>query len=421
MKKIFLLFLLGGLISACTQKELTDEELLAKDKAELESRLDSESVTLYKFIKMVLRSSNDPAFAKHVGKHDKEFRLMTKLFKKMEAHKELSASEYLDIATSLKAVRGYVKSTDEDIFPALLEAIKLQKNKKIRLTTGKAKDVMDSEAHVLMCLFSRFGGGFGKSEILYECSEIQTDDFADSENKTYLQFFKGYIYYENGLMYLSEHEYTRNIEWISSSNANYQSLNQLFGRNHFTKKQSKDFVLAFNYLMRGCVRMSMEREIDQERSLEDLEKFVELTKGMIEFKDVRLIVQAYIHVKKGENDKAIATLKTLQSSSTFNASEKEYIGKVISALEAGESAEDSGFDGQFIGEIASGALNGKLEKVEWKKEAKKHHMTYLNSVFESMETIESGMSKAKDGASKTGKSLKEKGGEFWEDAKKLVD
>ena len=421
MKKILLLFLLSGLISACANTELTDEELLEKDKAELQSGLDSESVTLYKFIKMVLRSSDDPDFAKHVGKHGKDFRLMTRMFKKMEANKELSANDCWKITTSLKDVRKYVKSTDEDIFPTLLEAIQLQKKKNVRLLSGKAKDVQDSEAHVLMCLFSRFGGGFGKSEILYECSEIETDDFTDSENKTYLQFFKGYIFYENGLMYLSEQEFTRNIEWISSSNANYQSLGQLFGRNHFSKKQSKDFVLAFNYLMRGIVRMSMEREIDQERSLDDLGKFVELTKDIVEFKDVRLIVQAYIHVKKGENDKAIATLKILQASSTFDASEKEYIGKVISALEAGQSAEDSGFGPQFIGEMTSGTLNSKLEKVNWKKEAKKHHMTYLNSAYESMERIESGMDKVKNGASGTGKSLKEKGGEFWDSAKKLVN
>lgn len=421
MKKIFLLFLLTGLISACTQKELTDEELLEKDKAELQSRLDSETVALYKFIKMIMRSSHDPDFSKHVGKHGKEFRFMARMCQKMEAHKDLTTTDYLNITKSLKDVRGFVKSTDEDIFPTLLDAIKLQKNKKIKLLSGKAKDQQDSEAHVLLCLFSRFGGGFGKSEILYECSEINTDDFKDSENKTYLQFFRGYIFYENSLMYLSEHEFTQNIDWISKSNSNYQSLNQLFGRNHFNKKQSKDFVLAFNYLFRGIVRMSMERDIDQERSLDDLNKFVELTKDIAEFRDVRLIVQAYIQIKKGENDKAIATLKTLQASPAFSASEKAYIGKVISALEAGDSAEDSGFGSQFIGEMTSKVLNSKLEKTDWKKEAKKHKMTYLNGVFESMETIESGMNKVKDGASSSGKSLKEKGSELWDDAKSLVN
>ncbi|MNY34040.1 hypothetical protein D3C86_1683510 [compost metagenome] len=133
------------------------------------------------------------------------------------------------------------------------------------------------------------------------------------------------------------------------------------------------------------------------------------------------MILAYIQIKKEENDKAIATLKTLQASTTFTTSEKEYIGKFISALEAGDSAKDSGFDSRFMGRVTSSVLNSKLEKVEWKKEAKKHQMTYLNSVFHSMETIESGMNKVRDGASGAEKSLKEKGSELWEDAKSLVD
>lgn len=421
MKKLLLLFLLSGLISACADKELTDEELLEKDRTELRSQLDTESITLYKCIKMVMRSYNDPDFTTHVGKHGKEFQLMKGLFKKLEAHQELSADDYLDLTKSLKDVRGFVRTTDEDIFPSFFDAMKLKKGQKVKLLTGKDKDIQDSGAHLLLCLFERFGGGLGKSEILYECSEIETDHYSDSENKTYLQFFKGYIYYENNLMYLSEHEFTQNMEWITKSNSDYQSLNDLFGRNHFTKKQSKAFVLAFNYLFRGIVRMSMDRTIDQDRSLADLEKFVDLTKDIAEFRDVRLMIMAYVQIKKGENDKAIATLKTLQGSTTFNTSEKAYIGKVISALEAGDSAEDSGFNSQFMGGVTSDVLNSKLEKVEWKKEAKKHHMTYLQSVFDSIETIESGMKKVKDGASGTGKTLKEKGSELWEDAKSLVD
>lgn len=422
MKKYLLFTALAVFLYSCSG-EPSDEEMLQKDQEKLTEEMGGEGLLLYKLLKITVRSANDPKASAHLKGHEKEFLVLAQLMNKMDKKGDLSAADYLRFTTSYNSVREYVKETDEDIFPCFFDAMRAADGKNVKQLSKSEKAKQDAQEHALMCIFMKFGGGFGKAEELYECNEIDSDQFKDSKEKVYLCFFKGMLLFEGGLNYLAEKEFTRNIEWLEDTdNADFREVNILFGKEQFNKKQSKDLALAINYLFRGVDRMMMERKVDDERSLEDLEKCIELTDKIGLSNEITWSISAYVHIKKEEYKKAITDLEKLKKSPYLNEDEKAAIDLAIEQLkkeDAEGASEEGAFDKETISGIVSNSLYGSMSFDDWKKVLSKKKVPYGNGFIEMMETFGK-LQKEVAGATDS-KKLKEEGKNLWDKTKELVE
>lgn len=420
MKKILYVFCLFTLVSCSS--EMTDEELLKQDKAELREQLDSESVILYKLCKMITRSTHDDKLDAHVGSNKKDFQILTRLFEKLNKDQDFSTSEYLSFASSFKEVHRFVEKTDEDVFPSFLESLKAG-NTKHKFATGKEKDIQDSQDHALMSLFVKFGGGFSGSASFYECSQIETDKLPDAKARFYFRLYKGFILLENDLKYLAEKEFTDNIvELKKDKSLDFREVNIVFNKEQFNKEQSMKLALMVNYLLRGIDRSKMEREIDHERSLEDFEQGIKLAHELGVQDEFIWPIEAFLYIDKGENKKAIATLKKLEKSKMLNEDEKEVVRVAIKALEKGDSEEaisDGAFDAEFVSDLVSEIGFGRFtDKAEEKVTSSKQY-SYIKKKTEGMTkfiSIPGGETKPADS-----KDAKTKDESYWDKAKNLVN
>ncbi len=422
MKKYFLFTALAAFLYSCSG-EPSDEEMLQKDKEKLTEGMGGEGLLLYKMLKITVRSANDPKASAHLKGHEKEFQVLSQLLQKMDKKGDLSAADYLRFTTSYNSVREYVKETDEDIFPCFFDAMKMAEGKKVKPLSKSAKAKQDASEHALMCIFMKFGGGFGKAEELYECSEIDTDQFKDSKEKVYLCFFKGVMLFEGGLNYLAEKEFTNNIEWLEDAdNVDFREVNMLFGKEQFNKKQSQKLALAVNYLFRGVDRMMMDRKIDDERSLEDLEKCVELTDEIDVSNEITWSVSAYVHIRQEEYDKAIKDLEKLKKSPYLEDEEKTAIDVAIEQLkkkDAEGASEEGAFDKQMISGIVSESLYGSMSFTDWRDLLTKKKVPYAEGFMDTMEVFSKIQKEA--AAAVDPKNLKEEGENLWDKTKKLVE
>jgi hypothetical protein len=402
---------------------MTDEELLKQDKAELRKQLNSESVILYKLCKMITRSTHDDKLNSHVGKNKEDFQVLTQLFNKLNKDQDLSPSEYLSFASSFKDVHDFVEKTDEDIFPSFFESLKAAGNTKHNFTTGKAKDIQDSQDHALMSLFVKFGGGFSGSASFYECSQIETDKLPDAKARFYFRLYKGFVLLENDLKYLAEKEFTDNIaELKKDKSLDFREVNIVFNKEQFNKEQSMKLALMVNYLLRGIDRSKMEREIDHERSLEDFEQGIKLAHELGVQDEFIWPIEAFLYIDKGENKKAIATLKKLEKSKMLNEDEKEVVRTAIKALEKGDSeaaVSDGAFDAEFVSGLVSEIGFGRFtDKAEDKVTSSKQY-SYIKKKTEGMTrfiSIPGGSNEPADS-----KDTNKDEESYWDKAKNLVN
>lgn len=421
MKKLLYTFCLLTLVSCSS--EMTDEELLEKDKTQLKEQLDSESVILYKLCKMITRSTNDDKLDEHVGKNKEDFKILTNLFNKVKKDQDLSTGEYLSFASSFKEVHSFVEKTDEDIFPSFFESLKATGNSKQIFKTGSAKDIQDSQEHALMGLFVKFGGGFPASVSFYECTQIETDKLPDAKARFYFRLYKGFILLENDLKYLAEKEFTDNIvELKKDKSLDFREVNVVFGKEQFNKEKSMKLALMVNYVLRGIDRSMMDREIDHERSLEDFEAGMNLAHELGIQDEFIWPIEAFIYIDKGENKKAIATLKKLEQSKMLSDDEKQIVGTAIKALEKGDSEAaiaDGAFDAEFVSNLVSEIGFGRFtEKAEQKVTSSKQY-SYIKKKTEAMTkfiSIPGGSTEPADS-----KDAKKDDESYWDKAKKLVN
>lgn len=402
---------------------MTDQELLEQDKTQLREQLDSESVILYKLCKMITRSTHDDKLDAHVGKNKEDFQVLTKLFNKLSKDQDLSPSEYLSFASSFKEVHSFVEKTDEDIFPSFFESLKSTGNTKHKFIVGAAKDIQDSQDHALMSLFVKFGGGFSGSASFYECSQIETDKLPDAKARFYFRLYKGFILLENDLKYLAEAEFTGNINELKKDKSlDFTEVNVVFGKTQFNKAQSAKLALMVNYLLRGVDRTMMEREIDQERSLEDFEAGIKLAHELGIQDEFIWPIEAFLYIQKGENKKAIATLKKLEQSKMLSDDEKEIVGTAIKALEKGDSEAamaDGAFDAAFVSNLVSEIGFGRFTDKAQQKVTSSKQYSYIKKKTDAMTkfiSIPGGSAEPSDS-----KDAKKEDESYWDKAKKLVN
>ncbi|MFN8397056.1 MAG: short-chain dehydrogenase, partial [Bacteroidia bacterium] len=336
------LLTLSLVLGACMGcgRELTDEELLARDKANLADRLTSNKVLSYKFCKLILRSASMP------GSEDaktKEFQsiatpIYVKILKVNEGGVQaLGVSDYLGLYTDYLSLKDFVIETDEDIYPTIVEALNLSYNtdsagKQLRYSKEE-KLVVQNVEHAALSGLVMLSKDLGRSIALYECAETEPQFLKDGEAKTLLQFYRGFIFFQAGFYYLSQEDLGTNIDWLTAhAKLPLPFMQETFKLDKLNTVKAHIAFRGFNYLMRGFDRLMMDRDIDHERALEDFEHFIADAKEVGLDNELVWVVEAYLYMKREESEKAIVALNKLRASPLLSSKEKDAIDETIGYL-----------------------------------------------------------------------------------------
>ncbi|MDQ8004392.1 MAG: hypothetical protein REI64_06290 [Pedobacter sp.] len=427
----FLLFFL--FVFGCSNAP-TDEELLALDKEKLTEHLDYDKITFYKFAKIAVRSSavqdttkpEYQKFSKHLN------RVLNSLDKvDADSGRSISPVDALLLYKDYRAVKGFVKETEEDIFPTLMEGINRiygDQAKPIPLLKGNEKTEVQNIEHAVLSMIVLATRDLGQPFALYECSKTQPELLPDHETKTLLEFVRGFLFFSNNLFYLSEDGLTRNIKWLDKNeNVPLPYTKAFFGWRNLSDSQTRTAFHSLNYLFRGFDRLRMEREIDEERGLDDFEKFLEDTKKLGLETELTLAVESYLYLKREDKEKATAALRKLKQSPLLSNSEKEAIEKTIVYVndrEAGK-ALNGVYDKVFLSKIATKYMISILAKIDWEKVLKANNVPHTEEIFATVrkvQTISNSVSAySNEKTIDKGKTeLKKKGSELLDGAKNLL-
>lgn len=372
MRRYYYLFLLPFVVSSCFNNEASDEEMLQQDRDRLNKEMYTDMVAAYKFCKIMSKAGYETdTTSAHQKQYHKELRENSGRFLKYEKTGHLSPSEYLQLYKDYRNMKDYIVKTDEDKFP-LFSEVNTGKYKPMK--GAKRKEASASE-HTVFSLFTFFSPGPFKDATLYECAMANPELLPkNGEDYSMIRFFRGYVFTSYKYHYIAEDELTRNIEWIEDHKKNdYFLWSMLTG---LPKKETRQHYLAANYLFRGYNRMLMTREIDQERSLEDMEEFLDIYENDLGIHNTLTIgAHCYVYLRQGETDKAIASLKELKGRPELGDAEKEMVQKCIDYLEKDkkdtDEVLDEVFDKLFLGKVAMQYVGDKVAQVDASKFLKK--------------------------------------------------
>ena len=391
IKIYYLVFLV--LILSCSEKPNSDNELLKKDKKELSEYLKSFKVSSYKFGKIMIRAS---VADENTDSELKSFKVdIDRVSNKLVKEEELSVMDYISIYRDYKEMEEFIDQTDEDRFPTLFEAINIINNDSINsnefLLEGDQKIYAQNIEHSILSIFVLLTKDLGKEIALYECFKTKPELLPDSEIKTLLQFVRGFLFFEKNFYYLSEDEISRNISWLNENkNIDLPYTRAFFKWGNLNNQDTHVAFHAINHLFRGFDRLMMEREIDEKRALEDFEKFLDDCNKIGLDNEVVWSIETYLYLKKEKNDKAIASLKKLNTSNLLSSSDKETIDESITYLEnrKPESVLNGVYDKYFLSKIATKYMLSILSKIDWEKVLKEQNIKGTEQIFNTLRNFE---------------------------------
>ena len=436
MKKYILILLIICAFIGCSTKEKTDKELLDIDKKNLAESLDSYKVFPYKFGKILIRSSVardtiTPEFKSFKKDIDK---LSKKLFSyNTESSDELSFLDYISIYRDYKKMEDFVMRTDEDLFPPLSDVFNVIygdsiSNKRPYLK-GKEKEVVQNFEHTILSAIVILSKDLGKEVSLYEISKTKPELLPDAEIKTLLQYFRGFLFFEKGLYYLSEDEISRNINWLNTNkDVDLPYTRAMFKWRNLTNEQTHIGIHSLNHLFRAFDRLMMNRDIDEERALADFEIFLKDSKEIGIDNEVIWSIETYLYLKNNKSEKAIASLTKLKASSLLSSDDKNKIDDSIEYLKnrKPDSVLNGFYDKYFLSKIATKYMFSILTQVDWEKLLKEQNVPHTDEMFvviDKFTEMTNNLNKytSVDKLKEVGKGIKDTGINLFDKAKELVE
>ena len=129
--------------------------------------------------------------------------------------------------------------------------------------------------------------------------------------------------------------------------------------------------------------MRMERKIDEERSLEDFEAFLNDMNKLGIQNELVWGITAYLNLKKERPEQSLPALEKLSKSSLFSNSEREALQQTIVYVKDrnAEKALTGVYDKAFMGKIATKYMIAVLSKIDWEKLMKQQGVPYTEEVF----------------------------------------
>ncbi len=435
MKNIILILLLTLTIS-CSEDDKTDKQLLENDKKELVENLESYKVVTYKFGKILIRASAEkntisPEFQSFKSDLDRIFNKVVKY--DLENPESLSVLDYISIYRDYKKMEDFIMETDEDIFPTLIDAFNVTYGDSIsrqrEYIKGKQKVYVQNIEHSVLSAIVILSKDLGKEVSLYECSKTYPELLPDSEIKTLLQYFRGFLFFEKGLYYLSEDEISRNIDWLNNNKGvDLPYTRAMFQWGNLNNKQTHIGFHSLNHLFRGFDRLMMEREIDEKRALEDFEMFLKDTKEIGLDNEIVWSIETYLYLKNEESEKAIAALTKLKTSNLLSSGDKERIDDSIEYVKDRKSGKvlNGFYDKYFLSKIATKYMFSILSKVDWEKVMKEQNIPHTEEIFRTIDNLKDFLENLEKYSStenlkKTGDEIKNKGKSLWNKAKELTE
>ena len=430
MKNLFYVLALF-LFSACSS-EKTDEELLEQDRIALNESLVSGKVIPYKFVKLMVRgyASEDTTSAKFKAFKRDSDKLVQKMLELNHAD-ELSVKDYWAMYQVYDQMDEFVTQTDEDEFPVVVDAFRKfwDGTKSTHYFKGKEKAAQEAREHAFLSVLAMASSSLGSDVALYECAETDVELLPDSELKGQLRFVRGFVFMQKGFYYLSENEYSNNLEWLKNNkNLDLTYTINALQLGKFNKEESYTAFRAMNHLYRGIDRLMMEREIDHERALEDFEQVLKDCKKLKIDNEAVWAVEIYVYLEKGKNDKAIASLNKLKKSKLLTADDKALVDECIGYLQKddSESALKEVYDKVFMLKIASSFTYNRIKNVDTNKLMKKSKVPNASKIANKTRVLENAVEQIdsfsngetlKEAAKKAG----EEGESLLEEVKGLVD
>ena len=430
MKKLLYLSFVFLFVGCSSEK--TDEELLELDRVALNENLISGKVVPYKFVKLMIRgyASEDTKSAKFKAFKKDSDKLVQKMMKLNHAD-DLSVKDYWAMYQIYDQMDEFVTQTDEDEFPVIVDAFRKfwDGTKSSNYFKGKEKAEQEAREHAFLTVLAMASSSLGSEIALYECAETDIELLPDSELKSNLRFLRGFVFMQKGVYYLSENEYTNNLEWLKKNtdiDLRYTMNSMQLGK--FDKKQSYVAYRAMNHVYRGVDRLMMEREIDHERALEDFEQVLKDCKTLKIDNELVWTIDVYVQLEKGNTDKAIVSLNKLKKSKLLTDDDKALIDECIEYLEKddSETALKEVYDKVFMLKIASSFTYNRLKDVNTNKLLKNSKVPNASKIAKKTEVLENAVDQIDSFSN--GETLKEatkKAGEEGEsllnEAKELFD
>ncbi|WP_316847402.1 hypothetical protein [Pedobacter psychrodurus] len=388
MKKLILLCIVL-FFTACSS-EKTDQLLLKLDQKKLAENINYDKITFYKFAKIAVRSAavQDTTLPEY-QKFSKQAQSVVRTLNTVNGpHNEsISVIDALRLYKEYRAVKQFVKETDEDVFPLLSAgfiAMKTDVKTPQPFFKDSNKAYNQNIEHAILSMAVLATRDLGQPFALYECAKTQPELLDDSEVKTLLEFVRGFLFFSNNLFYLSEDGLSRNIKWLDKNEKiPLPYTKSFFGWSHLNDEQTHLAFHSMNYLFRGFDRMRMERKIDEERSLEDFEAFLtEMNKLGIQ-NELVWGITAYLNLKKEQPEKSLPALEKLSQSPLFSNTERAALQQSIVYVKDRKSdkALTSVYDKAFIGKIATKYMVAVLSKIDWEKLMKQQGVPYTQEIF----------------------------------------
>ncbi len=435
MKNILSIILLTLIIS-CSNKNKTDNELLEKDKKELQENLDSYKVSTYKFAKILIRASvskdtTSTEFQSFKTDLDRIFNKVTNY--DTNNPESLSVLDYISIYRDYKKMETFIMETDEDIFPTLSDAFNIIYGDSIsqnqEYLSGKDKEYVQNIEHSILSAIVILSKDLGKEVSLYECTKTKPELLPDSEIKTLLQYFRGFLFFEKGLYYLSEDEISRNIDWLNKNKDVDLYYTRLFFKwGNLDNEKTHIGFHSLNHLFRGFDRLMMDRQIDEDRALKDFEIFLQDAKEIGLDNEIIWSIETYLYLKNEKNEQAINSLTKLKLSNLLSSNDKKRIKEAIEYVKNRESGKvlNDVYDKYFLSKIAAKYMFSILAKVDWEKVMKEQNIPHTEEMFKTIEKfnkmIES-LNKYTNGEKikEVGEDIQKKSENLWNKAKELVE
>lgn len=377
MKKLFYLTCLL-LLTACSS-EKTDEELLEQDRTALQEKLISGKVVPYKFVKLMFRGyASDDTGTPEFKSFKKESDVLVKKIMELDHADELSIKDCWSMYQVYTKMDQFVTKTDEDQFPTIADAFSKHWNgtKSSHFFKDKAKLEQEAREHGFLTILAMASKDLGTEIALYECAETDPEQLPDTELKGLLRFLRGFVFMEKGFYYLSENEYTQNLEWLKKNQKlDFSFTMQALQLGHLNKEEFRTAYHGMNLLFRGVDRLMMERDSDGERAVEDFEAVLKDCNKLKLDNELVWTVAIYVALKKGNKDQAIASLKKLKESKLLLPEDREIVEESIAYLKKGDSEKVANdlYDKIFMLKIAGNFLYNRIAQVNTNKLIRQKH------------------------------------------------
>jgi len=387
--KNLILFCVVLFLAACSG-EKTDQLLLELDKKKLAENINYDKIIFYKFAKIAVRSTAvQDTTQPEYQKFSKQAQSVVRTLNKVNAHnnENISVIDALRVYKEYRSVKQFVKETDEDVFPLLTAGFIAMKTG-VKTPQPFFKDInkayYQNIEHAILSMAVLATRDLGQPFALYECAKTQPELLDDCEIKTLLEFVRGFLFFSNNLFYLSEDGLSRNIKWLDKNEKiPLPYTKSFFGWSRLNDEQTHLAFHSMNYLFRGFDRMRMERKIDEERSLEDFEAFLNDMNKLGIQNELVWGITAYLNLKKERPEQSLPALEKLSKSPLFSNSEREALQQTIVYVKDRKSdkALTNIYDKAFIGKIATKYMIAVLSKIDWEKLMKQQGVPYTEEVF----------------------------------------